>query len=307
MDDPASELFDIIKRVDPEKADQLAAEIFRDGKLPFEAVKKLRTLVGNEIADSGLASDVPRSKWNPLYGALSEDLRSIAAQSGPDATSAFNRANDHTRAGISRLDRIAPFADVQAPEQAFTNLQRTLGENVSTFQAVKKSLPEGARGVVAGTVIERLGKATNGNQNEMGSVWSPETFLTNWNKMTPKARDELFSGFPGAEKAKADVEAVAKTTAVMRDNSKMWANPSGTGANTFARGVFVGGPATDIINPWAPAAIGTAVGGANLLSKALTSPNVVRSMAQRSGGSPSLTNAQIRQLLNSGLLQKQEE
>jgi hypothetical protein len=45
---------------------------FIDGKLPYEALKKLRTLVGREMADSSIVSDVPRSKWTALYGALVE-------------------------------------------------------------------------------------------------------------------------------------------------------------------------------------------------------------------------------------------
>lgn len=58
------------------------------GQLPYEAIKKLRTLVGNEIAENSLIADVPRSKWRALYGALSDDLGDAAAQAGPRATQA---------------------------------------------------------------------------------------------------------------------------------------------------------------------------------------------------------------------------
>lgn len=52
-------------------------------------MKKLRTLVGVEIAENSLMSDVPRSKWNPLHGARSADLGTAATQAGPQATAAF--------------------------------------------------------------------------------------------------------------------------------------------------------------------------------------------------------------------------
>lgn len=277
--------------------------------LPFEAVKKTRTLVGNEIADNSLVSGVPRSKWNPLYGALSEDMGAAARAAGPQAERSLNRANQYTRAGMGRLDRVAPFANVEAPEQAFQMLQRTLGDNVSTLQAVKKTLPQGARGTVAGTVIEKLGSATAGKQNADGTEWSPETFLTNWNRMKPAARDELLSGFKNAAQVKADIEAVAKATSMMRENSALWANPSGTAANAAARGIIgtvMGGGAASLLgllNPAVPAAAAGGLLGANKLARSLTNQQNVNSMAQRSYIDPALLDAQARALIGGGLLE----
>jgi hypothetical protein len=278
--------------------------------LPFEAVKKTRTLVGNEIADNSLVSGVPRSKWNPLYGALSEDMSAAAQASGPQATQALNRANQYSRAGMGRLDRVAPFANVEAPERAFQMLQRTLGDNLSTLQAVKKTLPEGARGTVAGTVIEKLGTANPGKQNATGTEWSPETFLTNWNRMKPEARNELFSGFSNSAQVKADVDAVAKATSMMRDNSALWANPSGTAANAAARGIIgtvAGGGAAalaGLLNPVVPIAAAGGLLGTNLLARSLTNSNNVDRMARRSYIDPALLDAQARALIGSGLLEQ---
>lgn len=273
--------------------------------LPFEAVKKTRTLVGNEIADTNLASSIPRSKWNPIYGALSEDLRGAAQAAGPQAEQAFNRANAFTRAGMDRVERVQPFADAASPEQAFQMLNRTLGDNATTLQAVKKTLPEGARGQVAGTVIDRLGRATPGQQNEMGTNWSPETFLTNWNRMAPKARDELLSGFPNADKVKADIEAVAKTTSRMRDSSKMWANPSGTGANTAARALMGAaglGGVTGVLSPTMLAGGAAGMTMANGAARMLTNPGMVNAAASRTTIDPHTLDAQLRGMIGSGLM-----
>jgi hypothetical protein len=276
--------------------------------LPFEAVKKLRTLVGGEIADNSLMSDVPRSKWNPLYGALSEDMGTASTQAGPQATAAFNRATDYTRSGIGRMERIAPIVDRPAPEQSYTALAQTLNENTSTFQAVKKSLPEGVRGQVAGTVIERLGKATNGTQNDAGTVWNPETFLTNWNKMTPQGRKELLSGFPNSDAVRRDIEAVAKATSMMRDNSRIWSNPSGTAANAAARGTIgaigVGGlgALSGMVSPVVPLGAAAAVIGANFLGRSLTNKRFVNELMRPDLGNPQLDQAQFNALAASGLL-----
>ena len=279
------------------------------GTLPFEAVKKTRTLVGGELADNSLINTVSRDKWSSLYGALSGDMKQAATQAGPQASKAFNRATDYTRAGIERLDRVAPIYNRDAPEQSFQMLNRTLGDNVSTLQAVKKTLPAGARGTVAGTVIERLGTATPGQQNAAGSGWSPETFLTNWNKMKPQARNELLSGFPNAAQVKRDISAVAEATSMMRDSSKLWANPSGTGANLAARGLLgavgIGGAASagGLLSPAIPLAAGGGLLAANRLAKGLTNQQFIRSAATRSYIDPAMLDAQARSLIGGGLLE----
>lgn len=254
--------------------------------LPFEAVKQLRTSVGTELNNNALVQDAPKAQWKQLYGAMSGDIQNAATAAGPDAASAFNRANDYTRASIGRLEKVAPVVDKPSPEQTFQSLNRSLAENTSTFQAVKKTLPEGARGDFAGTVIERLGKATAGQQDSTGGAWSPETFLTNWNRMAPKARDELLSGFPNSDQVRADVQKVADAASLMRTNSKMWANPSGTSANAAARGTIgaIGAGALlapfGLINPAVPITAAGAVGASNLIGRAVTS-KAVRDAAMR--------------------------
>lgn len=253
--------------------------------LPFEAVKKTRTLVGNEIADSSLMSDVPRSKWNPLYAALSQDMQGAAQTAGPGASKAFDRATDFTRAGIGRMDRVSPFADAKTPETSFRMYQRAAEDNLSTLRAVKKSLPEDARGDAAGTIIERLGKAKPGAQDESGGAWSPETFLTNWNRMTPQTRGELFSGFKNSADVKQAVDSVAKATSMMRDSSKLWSNPSGTAANVAARGtlgaVGLGGAAAamGLVNPLVPVGAAGGILAANLAARGLTSRGILDFMS----------------------------
>lgn len=271
---------------------------------PFTAVKQTRTLVGNEIADTNLASSVPRSKWNPLYAALSDDLQTAANAAGPDATRTFNRATDYTRNSIGRLDAIDPIVSRATPEGTYNALQGTLKDNPSLFQAVKKSLPEGARGDFAGTVIERLGTAAAGQQDHTGGKFSTETFLTNWNKMGDKGKSELLSGFPNSAQVRADVEAVAKATSMMRDNSKIWANPSGTGANIAARG-YLGLLGGSLLTPLSPTLIGAAAAlptSANLGARFLTNKNMVNSMASQSYIDPQMLDAQFRSLVGGGLL-----
>jgi hypothetical protein len=280
MDDPASELFDIIKRVDPEKADQLAAEIFRDGKLPFEAVKKLRTLVGNEIADSGLASDVPRSKWKALYAALSEDMKTAADDAGPDAQAAWSRANNYTRAGMKRIDAIQSVIDKNGgPEAIFRAATSNTKEGATTLRAVMQSLDGEGQKMVTATVLRRLGLAKAGVQGELGDQFSTESFLTNWNLLSSEAKRALFDRY--GQSFRGDMDQIAKVAANLRAGSQVFRNPSGTGqaatqaatVATFALSVITGNVGT-------AGAIAAGVGSANLSARLLTNPRFVRWLAQ---------------------------
>lgn len=282
-------------------------------QVPYEAVRKLRTNVGAELADASLAPDVPTSQWKQLYAGLSEDMRGAAQQAGPQAEAALNRANQYTKAGMQRLERVQPFANATAPEQAFTGLLNSTKENNTTLQAVKKSISDPARAKVAATVIDRLGRATPGQQNELGDVFSPERFLTNWNTMTPKARNELLSGFKNADQVRADVEAVAKASSMMRENSRLWANPSGTAANASARAVLgaIGaggaGSLAGLVDPWVPLASAGAVTSFNLIGRALTSPAVRQAMMRKTNLPPKLQNAFAASTVGSNLLAQERE
>lgn len=258
------------------------------GTLPYSAVRQTRTMVGDELSGSPLVSDVPRGQWKQVYGALSDDLRGAANQAGPDAQRAFNRANDYTRTGMERIDTLQGFANKKAPEQAFTALANTGKENVSVLRAVKKSLPDSARGAVAGTVIERLGKATPGQQNEAGNAWSAERFLTNYNRMTPEARRELFAGFRNADDVRANVEAIAKAAAMMREGGKLWNNPSGTAAALTARGVLAGGGLGYLVDPMVPLGTAAGLGTARAAASLVNSPRVRNAAMSQGQGLPGL-------------------
>jgi hypothetical protein len=290
---------------DAERAGMFNA--FTEGKLPYEALKKLRTLVGNEISDSTIASDVPRSKWKPLYAALSKDMGAAAQEAGPKAEAAFVRANNYHRAGMTRLDDVlGPILKKGDPEDVFKAALSGTQEGATTINGVMKSLPVESRKAVAATMLQRLGKATPGKQNDTGEAFSTETFLTNWNKLHPDSKRVLFSTLPDG--MRGDLDKIATVASNVRDGSKVFANPSGTtqaSASTVTAGAFVVSLLTGQLRT--AGAIAGVSGAANVGARVMTNPKVVHWLAETTKGPMEQLPAQLNVLFQQSLYMKGEE
>lgn len=189
-----------------------------------------------------------------LYGALGEDMAAGLEKVDPDAARMLARSKRLNTALIGsnstanpvrgRLETIEPLmATNMVPERAFSAMEsRITGQNpnLTEFNAIKKSLSPEARAQFVSTLVNRMGRATNARQDETGGAFSPETFLTNYSKLTPKARDALFSGFSGAMELRKDADNVAKVIANMREGSKIYGNPSGTANRGGAMSIYAG-------------------------------------------------------------------
>lgn len=267
-----------------------------DGKLPYEAVKKLRTLVGNEITNNSLASDVPRSKWKALYAALSSDLEAAANDAGQQASRAFNRANAFTKAGHARiegiLDNVSGKDTAEKVFQAATNPSE-MRQGATTVGTVMKSLEPEERKVVTAAVIRRMGLANPGQQNDLGERFSSQTFLTNWNKISPEAKMHLFTD-PAVRKS---MDQVASASDMIRTGSKVFANPSGTApaiSNQMTGWTLAGSALTGRLDVLG--GIVTGLVGANISARLLTKPEFVKWLGKTTTMPGALIPAQINML-----------
>lgn len=258
--------------------------------LPYEAIKKLRTLVGEEIDNSSIVSDVPRSKWKKLYSALSEDLGEAAKQAGPDATKAWSRANSYNSAAMKRIETVLDkvLGKDRKPEEIFLNISPKSADEITSLRTTMKSLSPAERQVVSDAVVNRLGRATPGRQNDMGTEFSTETFLTNYSKISPEARSVLF---PDMTHRNA-IEAVAKVATNIRESGKAFSNPSNTSGAVAP--YLLGGAAVTSI----PGAIGAAtlVAGANIGARMLTDPRVATWLARGTRVSPAYMASHMARL-----------
>lgn len=253
-----------------------AAAAATEGKLPYEAIKKLRTLVGQELQDAGLMSDFPRSKFKALYASLSGDMESAARAAGPEAHQAFQRANNYTRAGMARVEAIERVIDKSGgPEKVFEAAMSGTKDGGTTLRSVMQSLPpEGQRAVTA-AVIKRMGLATPGAQDAAGDVFSAQTFLTNWNRVSPEAKRALFDRH--GPQFSQDMDRISRVAENIRDGSKVYANPAGT-ANRAAAMTYgaslVGSLFTGGTTPLVAGGV-----GANIMARVMTNPNAMKRLA----------------------------
>lgn len=271
-------------------------------RLPYEAVKKLRTLVGDEISNNSLASDVPRSKWKALYSALSSDLDGAAAATGsPVAVKAMQQANTFSRAGYARIeDVLDKVAKQDIPEKVFKSAvsPADMQAGATKIGSIMKSLTPGERDVVKSAFIRRMGLATAGQQGAEGDRFSTQTFLTNWNRMSPQAKAVMFSGQDG--RLRVSLDQIAKAADSIKSGSKVFANPSGTSHATAQIGL-VSGVAGAIASGHVGVAAGLlgGAGGANLTARLMTYPPFVLWLAKSTRLSPSAVPAALGALRRS--------
>lgn len=250
-------------------------------QLPYEAVKQIRTMIGDQLSDFQLTSDLPRSKLKQLYATLSDDMKTAAENAGPQARQAWQEANAFYKAGQERIDTLQRVIDKNGgPEAVFNAAMSGTKDGATTLNRVMSALEPAERKTVSAAVINRLGKSNPSAQNAAGDEFSMGTFLTNWNKLSPQARKTLFGGY-GQDFAD-NMDSIARVASNVRTGSQYLANPSGT-APSLAQIGTITGLASAIFTGNFPTAAGI-LGGAgvtNLSARLMTNPNFVRFLAKR--------------------------
>lgn len=271
----------------------LKSDVDAAGTIPYEALKKVRSLVGEAITNKSLSDMVPRSKWKALYAALSDDMGEAAAAAGPNATKAWERANWFTRAGYDRIEGVLDkVASKDTAEQIYNAAISGAKDGATTINSVYRSLLPAERRVVTASVINRLGKATPGTQNQVGDIFSSETFLTNWNKISDPAKRMLFAD----SAARRGLDDLALASERIRAGSKVFANPSGTATGVTHLGLS-GVVFSGILGRLDVAAsILTAMGAANVSAKLMTNPGFVSWVGRTTRVSPAMLPAALNTL-----------
>lgn len=254
------------------------------GQITYDALKRIRTDIGEAISDYSLSPDTPTREFKALYAALSRDMEQAAQSQGPAAVAAAKRANSYTRAVADRLEQIDRVVDKNGgPEKVFQAVMAGTQDGGTTLRAVMQSLPKDGQRAVTAAVIKRMGLATPGQQGAAGDAFSASTFLTNWNKVSPEAKRALFDRHGPA--FSANMDKIARVAERIRTGSKVFANPSGTANRAAAIGYYGGLAGTTgaaAVGAGVMPLAGLVIGGlsANTASRVMTNPRFVAWLAR---------------------------
>lgn len=251
-----------------------------NGVVPFEEAKALRSEIGRRLADGQLISDIPRGQLKRIYGALSGDLERLAARTSPEASRAFKRANNFTRAGHNRIDAFVQRTVKKDDLNKVFDAMARGGEGVQALNAMKRSLKPNEWEAVASNVIRRLGKSRPGQQDATGEAFSVNKFLTDWNKLGP-GKKVLFSGSRTLNEYSKNLDKIARAAEAVKEGAKEMANPSGTAQSVQNMGAIATAAAGIASGSFLPlTAVMAGIASINGASRLMSSPAFVKWLAQ---------------------------
>ena len=203
------------------------------GDVSFGALRKARTHIGKSLEQPSISGYVgdEGAQFRRIYGALTEDIKAAADAAGPDAKKAWETANRYARTNLK--NRVPALEDIAAKsDKAYKWLMQGSNDTGARLAIMRSNLKPDEWDEIVSTTIQRMGRATAGNQNVEGDIFSPATFLTNWNKLSKGAKSELF----GAKRyagLRDEMDNLLKISASVKDTNYV-KNPSGTaGMNLF--------------------------------------------------------------------------
>ena len=248
-----------------------------EGAVSYNDLLNLRREIGDELAKPAIINDIDQSQLRRFYGALSQDLRDAARNIDPALERDVIRRNNYWSEGFDRIDTALkePLRPDATPERVFERIMQIGKEkgksaNTKELARLRRSMPAERWGDLASSVIARMATAPAGQQ-AAGGRFSPTTFLTNWNAMSPQAKNILFSGNPDGRRA---LDRLANVIGPQLNRLREYENVSRTGnvqgmIALGGAGIFAG----------LPTALSAAI-GANATGRVLMNPRFTTWLAR---------------------------
>lgn len=256
-----------------------------DGNISYQNLKKYRTILGQKLSKPHLLNGEDEAVMKKAYSAITEDMKTAATGQGDKALSAFNKANSFYKQGAENIQKnLQRVISKDTPEQVYQAAISGTKLGGTKINSIMKSLSSEQKDIVRETVIKNLGRAKPGAQDATGELFSPQTFLTEWNKMSPEAKNALFSG-----SRKEALNKLARINERITSIDRL-SNPSGTSqqlqVGALAMMAFYGDVATAgglVLGANTSARLLTNQSFTNWLARAATKPKTPQAFARYIG------------------------
>ena len=218
---------DLQKILSVESIDALRTALSKEPTISWQNADILRRAFGRNTKGQFVAGQHDPGAYKQLYAAILDDMGVAADQTSPLANKAFRNARRYWKAANEVGETLQREILDKKPEKLFNAL---FAGNLTEIAIAKKaSDPDVWKGVQA-AVAQRLGRAAPGQQDAAGDVFSPITFLTNYNKIRRTSSKPLKLLFGEAGKYRG-IDSDLQKLAVIAERLKSTArfgNPSGT-------------------------------------------------------------------------------
>jgi hypothetical protein len=168
--------------------DKITAKLNPETPWTFEGLKQFRTDIGKSIKRT--KDPVQQRQLAQLYGASSDDLKDFVKTKGPDAEQKYEFFNSVAKTnGDQRTALEKAIKNEGGPGEIFTKAMRGSSEDAGRISRVMAAMDEDGKNTFRSVVLHRLGRV-GGAQT---APFSADTFLKNWDKMSPEGKNVLFS------------------------------------------------------------------------------------------------------------------
>jgi hypothetical protein len=256
-----------------------------------QGMRDARTILSQGVYDGKLRSGQEKAMLGKILEDLSSDIELGLKNAGRgQAAQTFKRADTLWRERIQYIDDtlepvIGKGKSGEDVLKALEGMMRGSNGGAARLRGIMKEMPPEQAGNVRATVIDRLGRATAGNQDDVGGEFSASTFLTNWNRLTPQAKAVMFSD----DRLRANLNDIAKIANASKEAGR-YANHSNTSSGMLGNvGAGLG------IAAVSPTAAAVTIGSQYLTGQLLASPRFTAWLA-RAPKNPQAQGRYIEQL-----------
>lgn len=266
-----------------------------DEKTPwtFETLRAMRTNIGQQI---GRAIGSQKTQLQRLYGAMSEDLKNFAASKGPDAEQKYEFFNSVASQNAGQKKALLKaIKEEGGTGELFNKAMRGSSEDAGRLSRVMGAMNEDGRNTFRSVVLHRMGRAGGAQE----APFQADTFLRNYDKMSPEAKTVLFGDGQSA-KLRKSLDDLNKALTDMKQTGRLKSNLGQTISSSVPHGVgpvagIIGGAIAikEVIHPLIGmaethpiAAVGAGIGAAGMvginpiMSRVLTNPKVINWFTQ---------------------------